>query len=74
MLGKLIGFVVGREPVASATGVAGVVTALFGVVAAYGVDMSPELVAAVGALVAALAGWLARRAVTPVAKIGGPKG
>lgn len=74
MIDKLISFVVGREPVASATGVAGVVTAVFGVVAACGVDISAELVAAIGALVAALAGWLARKAVSPVAKTGGQQG
>lgn len=68
MLTRLVDFVVGREPVATATGIAGVVTAALGVVAALGVDIDPELVAAVGTLVAALAGWLARKAVTPVRK------
>lgn len=67
MLGKLVDFIAGREPVASATGLAGVVTATLGVVAAIGVDLDPELVAAIGVLVTALAGWLARKAVTPVA-------
>lgn len=66
MIGKLLDFIVGREPVASATGIAGVVTAALGVAAALGADLDPELVAAIGALVAALAGWLARKAVTPV--------
>lgn len=61
MLDRLLSWIVDREPVASATGLAGVITAAFGVVAALGVDMDPELVAAVGVLVTALAGWLARK-------------
>lgn len=71
MLGRIIDFVVGREPVASATGIAGVISAVFGVIAALGADIDPELVAAVGALAAAVAGWLARKAVSPVARTGG---
>lgn len=65
-MGRLLEFIVGREPVASATGIAGVVIAALGVLSAAGADLDPELVAAVGTLAAALAGWLARKAVTPV--------
>jgi hypothetical protein len=66
MIGRLLDFVIGREPVASATGLAGVVTAALGLVAALGADIDPEVVAAIGVLVTALAGWLARKAVTPL--------
>ena len=67
MLDRLVSFLVDREPVASATGLAGVVTAALGVVSALGVDLDAELVAAIGVLVTALAGWLARkRAWSPV--------
>lgn len=71
MIGRLIGWVVGREPVATATGLAGGVAALVGVLAAFDVwRPSPEQTAAIGALVAWVAGYLARRVVTPVAKTG----
>ena len=64
---RLLNFVVGREPVATATGVAAVVTALAGVLTAFDVlELSAEQIAAVGALAAALAGWLGRSAVSPV--------
>jgi threonine synthase len=68
VIGKVIDFIVGREPVASATGIAGVVTAALGVIAALGGDIDPEVVAAVGAFAAALAGWLARKAVSPIGR------
>lgn len=71
MIGKVLDFIVGREPVASATGIAGLVTAALGLIAALGVDLDPELVAAVATLAAALAGWLARKAVSPVARVAG---
>lgn len=67
MITRIVDWIAGREPVASATGIAGVITAILGVVAALGVDLSPELIAAIGTLAAAIAGWLARKAVTPVA-------
>jgi hypothetical protein len=67
MLAKLLDWVTGREPVAAATGLAGLVTATLGVAAAFGLGISPEQIAAVGALAAALAGFVARGAVTPVA-------
>lgn len=66
MLTKLLDFVVGREPVATATGLAGLVTAVLGLAATFGADITAEQIAAVGALAAALAGWLARKAVSPV--------
>src|ERR1041384_4494750 len=66
MLSKLLDFVIGREPVATATGIAAVVTAGLGVGAAFGLDITAEQIAAIGALTAALAGWLGRSAVTPV--------
>jgi hypothetical protein len=67
MLGKIINFIVGREPVATATGLAGGVAALVGVLSAFDVwRPSAEQTAAVGALVVWVAGYLARRAVTPV--------
>lgn len=67
MITRIVDWIAGREPVASATGIAGVITAILGVVAALGVDLSPELIAAIGTLAAAIAGWLARKAVTPIA-------
>jgi hypothetical protein len=63
---KLIDWIIGREPVATATGIAAVVTAGLGVAAAFGLDVTAEQIAAIGALAAALAGWAGRRAVTPV--------
>lgn len=66
MLTRVLDWVVGREPVATATGLAAVVTAGLGVAAAFGLDITAEQIAAIGALAAALAGWLGRRAVTPV--------
>lgn len=66
MLGRLLNWVVGREPVATATGLAALVTAALGVAASFGADITPEQIAALGALAAALAGYLGRRAVTPV--------
>ena len=66
MLTRLLDWVAGKEPVASATGIAAVVTAGLGVGAAFGLDITAEQIAAIGALAAALAGWAARRQVTPV--------
>jgi hypothetical protein len=66
MLTKLFDWVAGREPVASATGIAAVVTAGLGVAAAFGAPVTETQIAAIGALAAALAGWAARRVVTPV--------
>lgn len=63
---KLIDFILGREPVATATGIAAIVTAGLGVAAAFGLDITAEQIAAVGALAAAVAGWAARRVVSPV--------
>jgi hypothetical protein len=65
---RLLDWIIGREPVAAATGIAAVVTALAGVLTAFDmVVLSAEQIAAVGALTAAVAGWAARGAVTPVA-------
>lgn len=70
MIGKLLDFIVGREPVAAATGLAGGVGALLGVLGAFDVwDPSPEQIGALTALAAWVAGYLARRVVTPVARV-----
>lgn len=67
MINKLLDFVVGREPVAAATGLAAVVTAAAGVLTAFNVvTLTAEQIAALGALAAAVAGWAGRSAVTPV--------
>lgn len=66
MLTKLTDWIIGREPVATATGIAGVVTAILGVAAAFGADITAEQIAAIGTLGMALAGWLSRKAVSPV--------
>lgn len=72
MIGRLADFVVGREPVAAATGLAGGVAAVVGVLQAFDVlHLTPEQLAALAALVTWMAGWVARRAVTPVAKLEG---
>lgn len=67
MLSRLLDFVIGREPVATATGIAAVITALAGALTAFDIiELSGEQIAALGALAAAVAGWLGRKAVTPV--------
>jgi hypothetical protein len=66
MLIKLLDLIAGKEPVATATGLAGLVTAFLGVAAAFGADITAEQIAAIGVLAAALAGWAARRVVSPV--------
>jgi hypothetical protein len=67
MINRVLDWVIGREPVATATGLAGGVAAILGLLAAFDVYRpTPEQVAAIGAFVAWLAGWLARRAVSPV--------
>lgn len=66
MLIKLIDWIAGREPVGAATGIAAVVTAGLGVAAAFGAPVTETQIAALGALAAALAGWAARRVVSPV--------
>lgn len=63
---KLLDWILGREPVATATGIAAVVTAALGAAAAFGAPITAEQIAALGALAAALAGWAARTVVTPV--------
>ena len=63
---KIVDWILGREPVATTTGLAAVVTAALGLAATFGLDITPEQIAAVGALCAALAGWAARRVVSPV--------
>lgn len=73
MLSRLLNFVVGREPIAAVTGIAAVITAIAGALNAFDVlDLTPEQIAAVGAVAAALAGWIGRAAVTPVNKGGTP--
>jgi hypothetical protein len=67
-MNRLLDFIIGREPVATATGIAGGVAALLGTLMAFDVlELDAEQMAAIGALVAWLAGWAARKAVTPVA-------
>lgn len=70
MLTRVLDFVVGREPVATATGIAAVVTAALGLGAVFGLAVTAEQIAAIGALAAALAGWAGRRAVSPVTSPG----
>ena len=73
MIGKLLGWVVGREPVATATGLAGGVAALLGMLAAYDVYRpTPEQAAAIVTLTTWAAGWLARKAVSPVHRPSAP--
>lgn len=68
MLKKLTDFISGREPVAGATGLAGLIIAGFGLLDVFEVlSLTAPQVAAIGVFVTALAGWLARSAVTPVA-------
>jgi hypothetical protein len=69
MLGKIANLIVGKEPVMFAT----LVSAALGLAVAFGWDISEEQLAAITAAATALAGFLARAAVTPVAK-GGPDG
>lgn len=66
---RLLHWIVGREPVATATGMAAIVTAALGVGAAFGLNITAEQIAAIGALAAAIAGWAGRSAVTPVVSI-----
>jgi hypothetical protein len=66
MLTKLLDWVVGKEPVATGTGLAALVTAALGVAAAFGLSITTAQIAAIGALAAAAAGLFARRQVTPV--------
>lgn len=63
---KLLDWILGREPVATGTGIAVVVTAALGLAAAFGMSITPEQIAAIGALVTALAGFAARAHVSPV--------
>lgn len=62
---KLLDWILGREPVATATGIAAVITALLGVAAAFGLPVTETQIAAIGALAAAVAGWAARGVVSP---------
>jgi hypothetical protein len=67
MLTRLTDFILGREPVVTATGLAGIITAAFGLLHAFDVlHLTPEQVAAIGTLLAVVAGWWARQAVSPV--------
>lgn len=63
---KILDFILGREPVATATGIAAVITAGLGLAATFGLDITETQIAAVGALAAALAGWAGRSVVKPV--------
>jgi hypothetical protein len=69
---RLLDWIIGREPVATATGVAAVITAGLGVAAAFGAPITETQIAALGALAAALAGWAARPVVTPTRKLRTP--
>lgn len=64
MIGKLLNFVVGKEPVA----VSAAVTAVVGLAVAFGLDLTGEQTAAITAAVVAVLGLLGRSAVTPVRK------
>lgn len=66
MLTKLTDWIIGKEPVATGTGIAALVTAALGVAAAFGLGITTAQIAAVGALAAALAGLFGRAQVTPV--------
>lgn len=66
MLTRLLDWVVGKEPVATGTGIAALVTAALGVAAAFGLGITTAQIAAVGALASALAGMFGRHNVTPV--------
>lgn len=69
MVSRLLEFVVGREPVATGA----VITALLALAVAFGADLSGEQTAAISGVAVAVVGWLARSAVTPVRKLGGPQ-
>lgn len=62
MINKLVGLVVGREPVMLAS----VVSAGIGLAVAYGAHISDEQQAGITAVVVAVLGFGARMAVTPV--------
>lgn len=63
MIGKVLDFIVGREPVQTAA----VVTAIVGLAVAFGLNLSEEQTAAISGAVAVILGWVARAAVSPVA-------
>lgn len=63
---KLLDWIIGKEPVATGTGIAALVTAALGVAAAFGLGITTAQIAAVGALAAALAGMFGRHNATPV--------
>jgi hypothetical protein len=65
MIGKLLTFVVGREPVA----VGGLVTAALALAVAFGLDITEEQLAALVAVTTALITLAQRQAVTPVARV-----
>lgn len=67
MLGTIIGWVTGREPVVS-----GFTVAVLALAVAFGVDLTDAQVAAIGAVVSAGLALAVRRVVTPVAKVGPP--
>lgn len=64
MIGKVLDFVVGREPVATGA----VVTAVLALAVAFGADLTGEQTAAATGAVVAVVGWLARKAVTPLGR------
>jgi len=62
LLDRLVGWALDQEPVRAATGLAGGVAAVIGVLAAWDVwEPSPEQIAAIAALVTWVAGAMARR-------------
>lgn len=68
MLNRVFDWIIGRQPVQTATGLAALITAGFGLAKAFGVldSITPEQVAAIAAFVTVTAGWLGHRAVSPV--------
>lgn len=64
MISRLVGLVVGKEPVM----LAAVVSAGIGLAVAYGAHISDEQQAAITAVVVAVLGFGARAVVTPVRK------
>lgn len=62
MLNQLLRFVLDREPVQTAAGLAGVITATVGLLESFEIlSLTPAQVGAIGLFVTAAAGWLARR-------------
>lgn len=70
MIEKLTDWILNREPVRAATGVAGLLIAALGVVHEFDVleTLTVSQVTAIGTFLSVVAGWLARKKVSPVGK------